>query len=267
MSETFLEKILAATREKIAGRRKRTGLDELSEKAAAFRAARKVHLFHQAIAQSDRTNIIAEIKRASPSKGTINAGIDVAETAKRYQQGGACAISVLTEENFFNGSIDDLRAVREAVDLPILRKDFIVDEFQIFEAAVAGADAVLLIVAALSIENLEKFLSLVETTLQMDALVEVHTLSELEVAKRIGAKIIGVNNRDLRTFEVSLDVSRELIRHRFDGALIIAESGISSRDQIAELRALGFDGFLVGESLMRSGDPEMLLEELSVTAL
>src|SRR5262249_10347201 len=150
--------------------------------------------------------IIAEIKRASPSKGTINDTIDVAETAKTYKSGGACAISVLTEEQFFEGSLDDLRVARDAIDLPILRKDFIVDDFQIYEAAAAGADAILLIVAALGFENLREFQTLARE-LGLDALVEVHTAAELEIATEIGARLIGVNNRDLRSFDVSLDIS------------------------------------------------------------
>ena len=180
--------------------------------------------------------------------------------AKRYQKGGACAISVLTEEDFFKGSLDDLRTVREAVDVPLLRKDFIVDEFQIFESAAAGADAILLIVAALTLENLQNFLRLAQTELGMDALVEVHTREDLKLAKKIGANIMGVNNRDLRSFKVSLDVSRELVSGKPENTLMIAESGIASRDDILELKSLGFDGFLVGETLMRTGDPQKVLE-------
>jgi indole-3-glycerol phosphate synthase len=216
---------------------------------------------HAALEREDRTNVIAEIKRASPSKGVINDNIDVAEQARNYEQGGACAISVLTEERYFKGSLEDLRKARSVVDLPILRKDFTIDEVQIYEAAAAGADAVLLIVAALTSENLSDFQTLAHA-LGMDAIVEVHSADELAVATEIEAQIIGVNNRNLKTFSVSLDVSRVLIKQRPENVLMIAESGISSREQIDELRALGFDGFLVGESLMRSGESKQTLEAL-----
>jgi indole-3-glycerol phosphate synthase len=202
----------------------------------------------------DGVNIIAEIKRASPSKGVINDAIDVAETAAAYQSGGAAAISVLTEEDFFKGSLDDLRKVRAATFLPILRKDFVFDEFQIYEAAEAGADAILLIVAMLDDEELTKLRDVAESELGIDALIEVHNNEELTRAGAIGTKLIGVNNRNLHSFDVSLDVSRELIKYKSNDARIITESGITSRDEIEELRSLGFDGFLIGETLMRTND-------------
>jgi indole-3-glycerol phosphate synthase len=177
-----------------------------------------------------------------------------------YKKGGACAISVLTEEDHFQGSLEDLKAVRAAVDLPILRKDFIIDEFQIYESAAAGADAMLLIVSALTSENLKRFQKLAQD-LGLAAVVEVHDREELGVAKSIGAKIIGVNNRDLRTFDVSLDVSRELIKHAPAGVIMISESGLESCEQLTELRNVGYSAFLVGETLMRSGDPEKELKE------
>ena len=210
---------------------------------------------------NDGINIIAEIKRASPSKGIINAHVDVRETALNYQSGGACAISVLTEERYFKGSISDLETARAAVDLPILRKDFIIDAIQILEAAAAGADAVLLIVAALTLEDLRDLQALARD-LGLDALVEVHAAAELETATAVGASLIGVNNRNLHTFDVSLDVSRELIKFKPADAVMIAESGISSRAEIEGLRRLGFDGFLVGESLMRTKTADAKLAEL-----
>jgi indole-3-glycerol phosphate synthase len=261
MSETFLDKIICKTRERVESLKGRTDINELRELAAHSTAHRSANSFRKALEQKDRTNIIAEIKRASPSKGVINEGVDVSEQARSYEQGGAPAISVLTEEQFFKGSIDDLKAVRKAVMLPILRKDFTIDEFQIYEAAAAGADAVLLIVAALSSESLRDF-QMLASNLGMSALVEVHTLAELEIAASIGAGLIGVNNRNLQTFEVSLEVSRQLINYRPAGALMIAESGISSREQIDELKTLGFDGFLVGESLMRADGTRKSLEAL-----
>jgi len=261
MNESFLEKILAVTREKVAARRSVVDLVELRDAADAMRSLRGERMLSKAISRTGRTNIIAEVKRASPSKGTINETIDVAETACRYESGGAAAISILTEEQFFKGSLDDLITARKVTSLPILRKDFTVDEFQIYEAAAAGADAILLIVAALRSEYLIDLQTLARE-LEIDALVEVHTLDELAIAAEIGASLIGVNNRNLRTFDVSLDVSQELIKHRPSGALMIAESGISSREQIDELKLLGFDGFLVGESLMRANDARQSLEGL-----
>lgn len=254
MSGTFLDKIIALKREKVERQKQSTDVSALRERAYAIRASAENHRLESALSRKDRTNIIAEIKRASPSKGVINDTIDVAATAKQYRDGGAAAISVLTEEDYFKGSLDDLVAVRRSVELPLLRKDFVVDDFQIFESAAAGADVVLLIVAALDEPQLSDHYERIAEGLGMDAIVEVHTLYELETAARIGAKIIGVNNRDLQTLDVSLDVSRELILYRPPGSLMIAESGISTREEIAELKTLGFDGFLIGETLMRSGD-------------
>jgi indole-3-glycerol phosphate synthase len=255
MSPTFLDTILSVTREKVAERRSASDIDRLKATAYEFRSQRGKYQLSGAMARTDRTNIIAEIKRASPSKGVINDKIDVAETATMYERGGASAISVLTEEQFFKGSLEDLRRVRAAAGLTILRKDFTVHEFQIYEAAAAGADAILLIVAALTAENLLDFQQLAHD-LGLDALVEVHTQDELEIAADVGAKLIGVNNRNLRTFDVSLDVSRELIKRRPENALMIAESGISTREQIKELSNLGYNGFLVGEALMRAASAQ-----------
>ncbi len=259
MSETFLDKILAITRKQVRGLISAADYPALREHARAVRQDAASHRLHAALSRTDRTNIIAEIKRASPSKGVINDDIDVAAIARQYRDGGAAAISVLTEQTYFKGSLEDLVAVRNAVDLPILRKDFVVDEFQIYESAAAGADVILLIVAALDEHELHEFLLLARDDLQMDAIVEVHSEDELEMAARVGADIIGVNNRDLRSFEVSLDVSRRLIGIRPENALMIAESGLSTREQIVELRSLGFNGFLIGESLMRTGNAGEML--------
>jgi indole-3-glycerol phosphate synthase len=158
----------------------------------------------------------------------------------------------LTEEDRFGGSLDDLRIARKSSNLPILRKDFIFDEFQIYEAAEAGADIILLIAAMLDNDHLQKLRQLAENDLGLDVLVEVHTLEELERAKKIGAQLIGVNNRDLHSFKVSLDVSRRLITHAPKNALMISESGISAKEEILELKSLGFTGFLIGETLMKS---------------
>ncbi len=259
MSETFLDKVVTKTRESV-DRIKSVGYaDAMKWRAERMRNSVEPHLFHAALSRKDCTNIIAEIKRSSPSKGVINANIKVDQLARQYESGGASAISVLTENEYFGGEIADLILVAKTVNIPVLRKDFTVDAYQIYEAAAAGADAVLLIVAALSEAELIEFSAIVED-LGMDALVEVHTAQELETAQKIGAKIIGINNRNLQTLEVSLDISRQLIFERPVNALMIAESGIKTRDEIEGLRALGFDGFLIGETLMRTDDATIILE-------
>jgi indole-3-glycerol phosphate synthase len=207
-------------------------------------------------------NIIAEVKRASPSRGVIRAGVEPGRLARQYEAGGAAAISVLTEEDRFKGSLDDLRAVRAAVKVPVLRKDFIFDEFQLYEAAAAGADALLLIVAALPDETLSRLRRITEDELQMDALVEAHTKAEMRRASACGATLIGINNRDLHTFNVSLDVSVQLAREIPPDVFLISESGLRTGADLARLRALGYKGFLIGETLMRASEPDKALRAL-----
>ncbi len=207
--------------------------------------------------------MIAEIKRASPSKGVLRGDVDVVELARKYERGGAAAVSVLTEEEFFRGTLEDLRAVRRAVGLRLLRKDFIVSEWQVYESAAAGADAILLIVAALDDATIKSLLRLAEEGLGMDALVEVHTADELARARVAGASLIGINNRDLNTFEVSVETSFKLARLASPDAILVSESGLVSRGQLEQLAAAGFKGFLVGETLMRAGDAEAALRELT----
>lgn len=252
MKSTILDKIIAAKRERVKAAKRSAELTDLPTKIVP-------HRFRDALSDRSTTNIIAEFKRASPSKGIINNGLDPAAAAVSYRDGGAAAISVLTEEDFFSGSLEDLRTVRAAVDLPILRKDFVIDEFQIRESTAAGADAVLLIVAVLSTEELQAFQALANE-LGLDALVEVHNEAELETAAAIGSKLIGVNNRNLGTFEVSLDVSRRLIKHAPNDAVLVAESGIKTRNDIQELFGLGYSGFLIGEALMKANDQSQTLE-------
>jgi indole-3-glycerol phosphate synthase len=259
---TFLEEILKLKRRRIEKSKSQIDFDELKTKAQEIRKQAKHFALSSALKNFDKTHIIAEIKRASPSKGLINDKINVEEVARAYERGGATAISVLTEEDRFKGSLEDLKKVRAAIFLPILRKDFVFDEFQIYEAAAAGADVVLLIVAMLDDVILQHLRALIEDELKMDALVEVHTLSELERAKSIGAKLIGVNNRDLHSFKVSLDVSRSLINHAPLDALMIAESGLKTRKDLQELKNLGFRAFLIGETLMKSENVERDLQVL-----
>ena len=216
------------------------------------------HAIRRAL-QKDGINIIAEFKRRSPSKGMIREGANAIEIARAYEAGGAVAMSVLTEEDYFEGSLDDLRQVKATVDLPVLRKDFIVDEYQVYESAAAGADAILLIVAALDDELLAHLRRLAEDELQMDALVEVHTSDEMRRAAACGARLIGVNNRDLRTFEVSLDTSLRLASDAPAEALLISESGLNNAADLQRLYEAGYRGFLIGETLMRAEDPEQAL--------
>ena len=216
------------------------------------------HAFRGALG-NDGINIIAEFKRRSPSKGMIREGANPVEIARAYQAGGAVAMSVLTEEDYFAGSLEDLRQVKSAVDLPVLRKDFIVDEYQVYESAAAGADAILLIVAALDDDLLSRLRRLAEDDLHIDALVEVHTSDEMKRAATCGAKLIGVNNRDLRTFEVSLETSLRLAREAPAEAVLISESGLKNSDDLRRLHDAGYRGFLIGETLMRAEDPEQAL--------
>lgn len=251
MSTTFLRRVTAEARERVAQIRKFDYFERLKILAEQRRDAKERHRFHAALSRRDCTNLIAEIKRASPSKGVLNSGVDVANLARSYAAGNAAAISVLTEPEYFDGSVADLVAASRAVEIPVLRKDFIVDEYQIVEAAAAGAAAILLIVAALNADELHS-LHQAAAKFGLDVLVEVHDAAEMQTAVKIGAAIVGVNNRDLNSLEVSLDTSRKLIANKPAGILMVAESGIASRSEIDELRELGYDAFLIGETLMRS---------------
>ena len=195
-------------------------------------------------------------------KGMIREGANPSDVARAYQAGGAVAMSVLTEEDYFAGSIDDLREVKSTVDLPVLRKDFIVDEYQVYESAAAGADAILLIVAALDDELLVRLRRLAEDELGMDALVEVHTSDEMKRAAACGAKLIGVNNRDLRTFVVSLETSLSLAREAPSEALLISESGLNNSADLRRLYDAGYRGFLIGETLYARRRPEQALRSI-----
>jgi indole-3-glycerol phosphate synthase len=260
---THLDIILARTRETVAASKARTPIRELEQQAAHHRPRGWANALRKKA--NAGAAIIAEIKKASPSRGLIRAEFDPAALAQSYFAGGAAALSVLTDGPFFQGSLRDLEAVSAAAPLPCLRKDFIVDRYQIVEARRWGADAILLIAAALSDTELR---SLAEEAheLTLDVLVEVHTAEELDrvlnALGRRGADAIGVNNRDLKTLEVRLDTSFELIGSVPRGVLRIAESGISTPDDLARLRAAGFDAFLIGESFMRRSDPGAALAEL-----
>lgn len=197
--------------------------------------------------------LIAEVKKASPSKGVIRPDFDPVSIARRYEEAGANAISVLTDQPFFQGDLEYLRAIREVVSVPLLRKDFIIDCRQIDESVRAGADAVLLIAAALTDEDLADLVRYAQER-GLEVLLEVHTLKELDRALHVNPDLIGINNRDLHTFEVSLDVTRQLMPHIPDGVPVISESGISSPEDVRAMKAIGASGVLVGEFLMRYPD-------------
>ncbi len=262
MTASILDKIFSDKRVRVQAAKRESDAVVLRERALEARSIRGPHRFSEALSARSQINIIAEFKKASPSKGVINDGVDPAEIAKQYEAGGAAAISVLTEEDHFKGSLDDLRAVRATVDLPILRKDFIYDPFQICEAAAAGADAILLIAAMLSDPQIQDLAAVAEEEFGLDALIEVHTLEELARVSDMSPKLIGVNNRDLKTFDVSLDVSRELIKHMPAGAVAVTESGLQTSGDLKELKVIGYSGFLIGETLMRTGDPADELRRL-----
>ena len=259
---TILETIFDQKRQRVREAEGKVDYTGLIERAGDARSSLEPHRLRSALSNPGKLNIIAEFKKASPSKGAINENCDVTSIATAYENGGACAMSVLTEEDFFKGSLNDLREARSSVSLPILRKDFVFDKFQIYEGADAGADAILLIVAALTPGELASLHAVAEDELKMDALVEVHSAEEMEIATSIGARLIGVNNRDLKTFTVSLDVSRRLVEHAPPDAILVTESGLRTRGELLELSALGYSGFLMGETLMRSGDPVATLREL-----
>jgi len=259
----ILSEIVGRKREVVARLRADSAAQDFRDRALAIRANATPHLLLRALeSNSGGVNIIAEFKRRSPSAGTIRNDLSATDVATRYERGGACAISVLTDEQYFGGSILDLGAIRASTALPLLRKDFIIDEIQIYEAAAVGADAVLLIAAALDDAALAKLRATAEDELGLDAVVEVHTSEELRRAVSTRARIIGVNNRDLRTFRTSLETSERLIAEAPQDQIMISESGLQDPKSLRHLRALGFRGFLIGEALMRAPDPEAALREL-----
>jgi indole-3-glycerol phosphate synthase len=265
---THLDKILATTRTTVAAAKEHVPVAELERLAAAHQPRGWAKALRRKAAAGPA--VIAEIKKASPSKGLIRANFNVEQLARSYFAGGAAALSVLTDEPFFQGSLKNLELASAAVPLPILRKDFTVDEYQIVEARAHHGDAVLLIVAALTDAELKRFAQAAHD-LELDVLVEVHTGAELDrvldALGATGADAIGVNNRNLKTFEVRLETSLELGGRIPSAAVRVAESGIAAPEDIARLRAAGFDAFLIGESLMRQPDPGVALAALLVGAV
>lgn len=253
-----LDELVEATRRTVRGRRERVPLEELS---AQPRARGDERPFKEALVRPG-LSLIAEFKRRSPSAGEIRPDADVADMVAAYERGGATAISVLTEDGGFGGSLDDLRAARAACGLPILRKDFVIDTYQLHEAAVHGADAVLLIVAALADEDLARLYD-GAGALDLDTVVEVHDGEELERALELDVDVIGINNRNLRSFEVDIATTEELIIDVPAGKTVVAESGYGSREQLMELERIGVDAVLIGEALMRATDPEQAVRALT----
>ena len=257
MIENMFSQILDRKREATAKLRADPSSRDFRERALEIRKSAEPCRLRRALeSDSPQLKIIAEFKRRSPSVGIIRDDLTVSDIVRCYERAGACAISVLTDEQYFGGSVADLYAARSSTKLPLLRKDFIIDPIQIFEAAIAGADAVLLIVAALGDASLSELRALAEDELGLDALVETHTSGELRRGVNAGARIIGVNNRDLRTFQVSLTTSERLIAEAPRDRILISESGLQSADSLLHLRKLGFRGFLIGEALMRAVNPE-----------
>ncbi len=256
-----LERIVATTREEVERRRVTVPEDELEARGRSRLVGDDLRPFEAALA-GPGLSLIAEHKRRSPSAGEIRRDVTVEEVVQAYERGGAAAISVLTEGPSFGGSLDDLGAARAASTLPILRKDFIVDAYQIHEALAAGADAILLIVAALTPEELTRLHEDAQT-LGLAALVEVHDERELELAHTAGAQLVGINNRDLTTLEVDTGRTFDLLPRIPSGVTVVAESGFSARVELDELEQAGVDAVLVGEALMRSPDIEAAARALT----
>ncbi|MBV9365080.1 MAG: indole-3-glycerol phosphate synthase TrpC [Solirubrobacterales bacterium] len=249
-----LDPIVAAARDEVAQRRRATPLPELERAVTRRAAAGDIRSFAHAIARPG-LSLIAEHKRRSPSAGAIRHDLPLEDVVRAYERGGAAALSILTEGPSFGGSLEDLRAARRASRLPLLRKDFVVDPYQVHEASAAGADAILLIVAALPPPELAALHS-EAVGVGLSTLTEVHDESELEIALELGAEIIGINNRDLKTLEVDTRRTFDLLPRAVGRALVVSESGFSRPEQLRELAGAGVDGVLVGEALMRSGDVE-----------
>ncbi len=257
----ILRKIVARKHEEIAARRADLSLAEVAARATEQPPARG---FADALAlriTAGRPGVIAEIKKASPSKGVLREDFRPAEIAASYQHGGAACLSVLTDIDFFQGHDDYLRHARAACSLPVIRKDFIVDPYQVHEARMIGADCILLIVACLKDRRMHELNSLAHE-LGMDVLIEVHDGTELQRALPLGNRMIGINNRNLRTFETRLETTIELLDAIPDGHIVVSESGIHTREDIASIRAHDVNAFLVGEAFMRAQDPGAKLAEL-----
>jgi len=254
-----LDELVGATREALHRRKRERPLAELEAEAGAVPEGRP---FAEALSRPG-TSLIAEHKRRSPSAGTLaEKGASCADVVGAYERGGAAALSVLTEEAHFGGTLADLREARAATELPILRKDFTIDPYQLYEGKAAGADAVLLVVGAMSQAELAQLYREAHA-LDLDAVVEIHTEEELDAALEIDADVLGINNRDLEDFSVDIQRTFDLLADIPAGKVVVSESGIKSRNQIEELEQVGVDAVLIGEVLMRASDPEAAVRELT----
>ncbi len=257
----ILKKILARKVEEITEACEKVSLRELSAMAASAPEPRGfIHGLYERINNGDPA-IIAEIKKASPSKGVIREDFNPADIAKSYSEGGAACLSVLTDHDFFQGSAEYLKAARHACELPVIRKDFIIDEYQVYESRAMGADCILLIVAALGDAQMAELMGLA-AHLNMDVLIEAHDAQELSRALQLSPSLVGINNRDLRTFDVSLNTTLDLLTEVPDECLVVTESGILSGDDVSLMRQNNVNAFLVGEAFMRAADPGKKMREL-----
>ncbi len=257
----ILQRILARKAEELAERSTKLPLKELSARVADMPDTRGFAAAIEAKIAAGEPAVIAEVKKASPSKGVIRQEFDPAAIARSYEAGGAACLSVLTDKDFFQGCEDFLQQARAACSLPVLRKDFVIDPYQVYEARAIGADCILLIVAALGDADLLE-LSLLAAELDLDVLCEVHDAEELERAQAVPVPLIGVNNRNLRTFETSLETTLEMQQLIEYDRILVAESGIHTPEHVAQLREAGINAFLIGEAFMRAADPGQELKRL-----
>ena len=257
----ILRRILARKAEEVAERARRASLEELKKRLANAPAPRGFLKAIRSRSATGRPAVIAEIKKASPSKGLLREDFRPAEIAQSYERHGATCLSVLTDVGFFQGADEHLQQARAACALPVLRKDFTIDAYQVYEARVIGADAIRLIVAALEDSRMRE-LAVIAAELGMDVLVEVHDEAELERALALDAPLIGINNRDLRTFRTTLETTSGLLKKIPPDRVVVTESGIGTPGDVALLRAQGVNAFLVGEAFMKADDPGMKLQEL-----
>ena len=253
----MLEEILQAKKKRLESQKTQLSIDVLKNRCSLMRSTRN---FRQALLGED-ISVVAEIKKASPSLGDIAPDLDIAKTAVSYEEGGASAISVLTEQDYFKGESSFIKTVKEATRIPVLRKDFIFEEYQIYESKYLGADAVLLIATILEKEILRQLVD-ISLSLNIEPLVEVHTEEDLKKTLGTKAKVIGINNRDLKTFETDIKVTQRLISSVGSGKIIVSESGIKNNEDVRWLKSLSVDAILVGESIVRATDLKKKIESL-----
>ena len=259
--EDILQKILKTKRHEISEKQRSSPLSKLKQLAEAEDKPRAFIEQLRKTANKNQNAVIAEIKKASPSKGVIRNQFDPVEIALSYERNGAACLSILTDQQYFQGSDAFIRIVKDRVTLPILRKDFIIDSYQVYEAKTLGADCILLIVAALTIDQLKQLSDLAKA-LELDVLVEVHDMTELEIALKLDIGLVGINNRNLKTFETTLKTTIDLIRSVPSGVTVVTESGIKTSDDVALMLANQVNCFLVGEAFMKSDDPGEALKQL-----